>query len=151
MGILRKLDLIGFSLFAPAATQFILALQWGGTTYPWNGSIIIGLFCGAFGTMIIFLMWEYRMGDGAMIPFSIIGKRVVWCSCLNVACLMGSMLTSTYYLPIYFQAVRNASPTMSGVDLLPSILSTMLFGLISGALGMAETGYAFDPNVANRY
>ncbi|KAL9620370.1 MAG: hypothetical protein Q9160_005070 [Pyrenula sp. 1 TL-2023] len=82
-GILGKLDLVGFSLFAPAATQFILALQWGGTTHPWNSATIIGLFCGAFGTMIIFLAWEHYMGDGAMIPFSIIGKRVLSQLCLS--------------------------------------------------------------------
>jgi hypothetical protein len=63
-----KLDLIGFMLFAPAAIQFILALEWGGTFYHWDSAMVIGLFCGSFGTILVFLTWEYRMGDDAMIP-----------------------------------------------------------------------------------
>lgn len=78
------------------------------------------------------------MGNEAMIPLPLIRRRVIWSSCLNYACLFGSMLITTYYLPIYFQAVRNATPTLSGVDLLPSILSSVLFGIICGGLGMTE-------------
>jgi hypothetical protein len=66
--ILKKLDLISFMLFAPAAIQFILALAWGGTFYHWDSAMAIGLFCGSFGKILVFLTWEYRMGDDAMIP-----------------------------------------------------------------------------------
>lgn len=135
---LEKLDLLGFALFAPAAIQLLLALQWGGNTYRWDNSRIIGLFCGAFGTFCVFLAWEYRQGDGAMIPFSAIRQRVVWSACLIQLFYFASMLVTNYYLPIYFQAVRNATPTMSGVYLLPAILSQMLFATVSGVLGMSK-------------
>jgi hypothetical protein len=79
------------------------------------------------------------MGDEAMIPLSIIRRRVVWSSSLNYACFAGSMLILTYYLPIYFQAVWNATPTISGVNLLPVIISTILFGIITGGLCMSKT------------
>jgi hypothetical protein len=141
LNTLGKLDLIGFSLFAPATIQFIFALEWGGIKYAWNSATIIGLFCGSFGTLLVFLAWEHHMGDEAMIPLSIIGRRVVWSSSLNYVCFMGSMLISTYYLPIYFQAVRNATPTLSGVDLLPSVISTIIFGIVSGGLCMS---YSLD-------
>ncbi|KAK9314833.1 hypothetical protein V1524DRAFT_415869 [Lipomyces starkeyi] len=75
-----KLDLIGFALFAPAAIQLLLALQYGGTQFRWNSSQIIGLFCGAGGTFISFLAWDYHKGDAAMIHFSMIRKRIVWSS-----------------------------------------------------------------------
>ncbi|KAK9250091.1 major facilitator superfamily domain-containing protein [Lipomyces tetrasporus] len=145
---LSKLDLIGFSLFAPAAIQFIFALEFGGIKYSWNSATVIGLFCGSFGTLLVFLAWEYHMGDQAMIPLSIIGRRAVWSSSLNYACFMGSMLISSYYLPIYFQAVRNATPTLSGVNLLPSIISIMLFGIVSGGL-VGRIGYYLPFAVAS--
>lgn len=44
---------------------------------------------------------------------------------------------------MYFQAVRGATPTMSGVDLLPSILGTMLFAMITGVLGKATVRHAW--------
>jgi len=135
--IREKLDLLGFALFAPAAIQFLLALQWGGTRYPWSSATVIGLFCGAAGTLCVFLAWEYRKGDMAMIPFSIMRRRVVWCSCLVAFFYFGGMLSFIYYLPIYFQAVKGVSPTLSGVYLLPSILSQIVFSVLSGFLGMS--------------
>jgi hypothetical protein len=133
---LGSLDLYGFSIFAPAITMFLLALEWGGTTYAWTSSIVIGLFCGAGVTFILFLVWEYRMGDDAMIPLPMIQKRVIWSSCAVMFTFFSSLLMLSYYLPIYFQTIRDVSPTLSGVYILPGILSQMLFAIISGALGM---------------
>lgn len=134
---LEKLDLFGFALFAPAAIQFLLAIEWGGTRYVWSSATIIGLFCGAAGTFSVFLAWEYRKGDSAMIPFSMARRRIVWSSCLVGSLFMASMIITSYYMPIYFQTIRNATPTMSGVYILPAILSQMLFATISGVLGMS--------------
>ena len=133
---LEKLDVLGCVLFAPAAIQFLLAFEWGGSRYAWESATIIGLFCGAAGTFFIFLAWEYRRGDSAMIPFSMVRRRIVWSSCLVLFLFMGSMMITSYYMPIYFQAVRNATPTMSGVYILPAILSQVLFATVSGVLGM---------------
>ncbi|KAJ9190997.1 hypothetical protein DTO164E3_9055 [Paecilomyces variotii] len=138
--IIERFDIFGFTLFAPAAIQLLLALQYGGNRYAWNSATIIGLFCGAGGTCIVFLLWEYRKGDNAMIPFSIARQRVVWCSCIFGFFLMGTVMCTSYYLPIYFQAVKGVTPTLSGVYLLPSILSQLMLAVISGAL-VSKLGY----------
>ncbi|KAL5342653.1 major facilitator superfamily domain-containing protein [Aspergillus crustosus] len=131
---LAHLDLSGFAIFAGSASQLLLALNWGGTTYRWDSATVIGLFCGAGGLFIVFLLWEWHKGDRAMIPFSLAGRQVIWTACLNMGFLMGCSLVCTYYLPIYFQAVRGASPTMSGVDLLPVFGGTIVFAMLTGAL-----------------
>ena len=135
----EKLDLLGFMIFAPFAIQFFLALEWGGTRYRWDSATVIGLFCGAAGTFCLFLGWEYRKGDAAMVPFSMIKNKVIWSSCLVQVFFFGGMLSMSYYLPIYFQAVKGVSPTLSGVYLLPSILTQMLFSVISGVLGILDS------------
>jgi hypothetical protein len=132
---LSKLDLVGFFWFAPFAIMFLMALEWGGNTYAWKSATIIGLFCGAGGVLIIFVAWEYYKGDEAMVPFSMVRQRVVWSSCLVIAFFFGGLLLFSYYLPIYFQAVKGASPAMSGVYILPGILSQMVMAALSGALG----------------
>jgi Fungal trichothecene efflux pump (TRI12) len=133
--ILSKLDIGGFTLFAPCAIMLLMALEWGGTKYTWNSAIIIGLLCGAAGTFVVFAVWEYRIGDEAMIPYSMLRKREVWSSCLVTAFFFGSLLTFSYYLPIYFQAVKGVNPAPSGVYILPGILSQMLMAVTSGILG----------------
>ncbi|KAL6406284.1 MFS multidrug transporter [Ilyonectria robusta] len=53
--ILReKVDFIGFLFFVGAAVQLFLALQFGGNQHAWNSTTIIGLFCSAGVTIIIF-------------------------------------------------------------------------------------------------
>ncbi|RYP44830.1 hypothetical protein DL768_008750 [Monosporascus sp. mg162] len=137
---LRKLDLIGFLLFTPTVIMFILALQWGGTVYPWNSATIIGLFCGALGNLPVFLAWEYRVGDEAMIPLVLLRRRIIWSSCLNMACFIGCTFTIAYYFPVYFQAVRDASPVQSGANMLPQILTNMIVTITTGAL-VGRLGY----------
>jgi hypothetical protein len=130
-----KLDPLGFILFAPSTIQLLLALEYGGNTYPWNSATIIGLFCGAGGTFILFLLWEYFKGDDAMIPLSMMTHRGVWSSCLVSFFFFSMMQLVVYYLPIYFQAVKGVSPMISGVDLLPSILSQLIGTSFSGITG----------------
>lgn len=134
-GILHKLDLLGAVLFASAIVMFLLALEWGGQTYPWNSARVVGLIVGAFGMLSVFLAWEYRRGSTAIIPLTMLGNRVVYSSCLVQFFQMGTLIISTYYLAIWFQVVKGATPTLSGVYLLPSILSQMMFAIISGILG----------------
>ena len=131
--IVEKLDLLGFAIFAPAAIQFLLALEWGGTSYPWDSATVIGLFCGAAGMFCLFLEVEYRKGDAAMIPLHMVRQRIVWCS--NLVMFFSFTSVVSYYLPIYFQTARNATPTMSGVYLLPTILSQIMSAITAGYLG----------------
>lgn len=135
--VLPELDLFGFSLFAPAAVMFLLAIQFGGDdSHTWDSSIVIGLFCGAGVTAILFVLWEIRRGDRAMIPGSIVKQRIVWASTGHAASLMAGVFVVSYYMPIYFQAVKGVGPTMSGVYLLPSIITGLICVLISGAASM---------------
>ncbi|KAI1643071.1 putative MFS multidrug transporter [Daldinia loculata] len=138
--VIPQLDLIGFAIFAPSAVMLLLALQFGSSQYPWNSSTVIGLFVGAGVTFPIFLWWERRQGDEAMLPFSMVGRRIVWVSALYGAALMTSIFVGAQFFPIYFQSVKGVGPTMSGVNMLPSILSSVVFILVSGAL-LGRLGY----------
>ena len=151
-----KLDLLGFAIFAPALIMLLLALQWGGTTYTWNSSQIIGLFCGAGATFVVFLTWNYHKGDAAMIPFSIARRRTVWASCIVYGLFMGNLYTASYWVPVYFQGVKGASPTMSGVYILPMIIAHIFAALSSGPIGkdifpMVGTANALTVNKLGYY
>jgi hypothetical protein len=145
MALIRKvipnLDLLGFSLFAPAAIMFLLALQFGSDeTYAWDSSVVIGLFVGAAVTFIVFVFWERHMGIRAMIPGPIVRQRIVWASAAVNLTFFASLMVGSNYLPMYFQAVKGRGPTMSGVDTLPSILFTFVFAICSGG-AVSKLGY----------
>jgi len=132
--VITQFDLVGFAIFAPFAVMLLLALEWGGTKFAWNSATIIGLFCGAGVLLIVFLVWERRAGADAMVPFSILRVRIVWCSFVVITFFGGAMMVYSYYLPIYFQAVRGKSPSVSGVDILPGIVTQMFATVVSGVL-----------------
>jgi hypothetical protein len=70
-----------------------------------------------------------------MIPLPMIKRKVIATSCLAMFFSAANMLTTAYYMAIYFQADRGVSPMLSGVYLLPTILTQMLFGITAGFLG----------------
>src|SRR4051794_27612919 len=81
----NKMDLCGLALVGPSATMLLMALQYGGSKFPWASPTVIGLLCGAVGTCTLLVWVEHRMGKDAILPLWMISKRIVWCSCLVMA------------------------------------------------------------------
>ncbi|KAI9684239.1 MAG: hypothetical protein M1822_005712 [Bathelium mastoideum] len=135
-----KMDLAGLVLLWPAAIMFFFALQWGGDRYAWDSSVVIGLFVGAAATFTLFLGWEYRRGDDALLPFSMLRVRIIYSASATMFFFSGVLFVQNYYLPIYFQAVKNDKPLMSGVHILPTIISQVVLAMSSGTL-IQKLGY----------
>ena len=122
-------------------TCFILALQYGGNTHPWNSSVVIGLLV-SFGLFAIALVgWEIWLGDYAMMLPRLYKQRSLSTTAPYQFFFMGSYLVLLYYLPIYFQSILGASPIKSGVNNLPLVLAAAVFALAGGAVVM-KTGRA---------
>ncbi|KAF5856993.1 hypothetical protein ETB97_006449 [Aspergillus alliaceus] len=136
--IIPNLDLTGCALFAPATVMFLLALQWGSDDYGWSSPTVIALFTGSGATTILFCLWEWRVGEKALIPFHLVKKRIVWASTIQNSFLFVTNLIGANYVPIYFQAVKGVGPSLSSVYMLPSILTQLLSIVISGAIGKSS-------------
>ncbi len=135
---IKSLDLPGFMLISPAAVMFLLGLQYGGNQYAWNSSVVIGLLVGAAVIFALFLVWEYHKGDEAMVPFAMLKNRVIWSAAGNMFFLLSSILVADFYLAIYFQAVHDDPPFMSGVHILPTTIGMVLFTMTSGVMSMSH-------------
>lgn len=130
-----KLDFVGFVGFAGSVVMLLMAIHFGGSEYSWNSATVIGLFCGSGATFLIWFAWNWRKGEAALIPRTLMSKRPVWSSCATYGLSMGSLFTASYYLPIYFQEIRGSSPFMSGVQILPNIIPQVIMAVLCGALG----------------
>ncbi|KAJ6789191.1 hypothetical protein PWT90_05912 [Aphanocladium album] len=144
--LVTQLDLPGLGLFAPAVIMILLALQYGGHQYPWNSVTVIGLICGGTACSMAFVLWEGWRKEKAMMPLSLLSHPIVWSSVLVSGFMTSTLLIHSYYLPIYFQAIKDATPTMSGIYLLPSILSQLVSSGLSGVI-VGKLGYCI-PAVA---
>ncbi len=134
--IINRLDPVGFILFAPTCIMVLLALQWGGSTYAWNSSTIIGLFVGSAVSLPLFLFWESRRGDTAMVPLSILRQRIVYSSCLAIMFQYGSFPIFNYYLPVWFQTILGVSPILSGAYFMATAGPLIAATVVTGVLGV---------------
>jgi hypothetical protein len=122
-------------MFIPAVIMLLLAVQWGGHTFAWNSATIIGLLCGFVGMVVVFTVWQWRQQDEASIPPKIFLNRNIYTASFISFFMMGCLQTTAYYLPIWFQVIKGASPQQSGIDILPVVLSSGLFTFVAGGLG----------------
>ncbi|TEA21690.1 Efflux pump mlcE [Colletotrichum sidae] len=136
----QYLDFVGFLLCAGAAVLLLLALELGGNDYSFSSPVVIGIFVGSAVCLVMFLTWNHQKGDDALIPPSMAGKRPVWCAAATNFTMVGSAMIQIYLLPLYFQAVQGATPSQSGVNVLPSILS-QLAAAFGGGILVGKLGY----------
>ncbi|KUI52738.1 Putative HC-toxin efflux carrier TOXA [Cytospora mali] len=138
---LRQMDFVGILLIMGAIISYILALQYGGQTHPWNSSVVIGLLVGFVAIIFVFAGWEWYQKERAMMPGRLIASRLIIVESLFIFFLSGGYYLVIYYLPIYFQSIDNVSPTMSGVRNLPLILGVTIATIASGSF-ISMTGIA---------
>jgi len=129
------MDPIGFLLLGPSATMLLMALHYGGNEFPWASARVICLLCGAIGSFGLLIWVEHCQGNDGILPLRMIRKRVVWCSCLVMASAVATTFCATYFLPVYFQAVVGASPIMSGIYMLPTVIAQLISASVVGVVG----------------
>ncbi|KAJ7473151.1 DHA14-like major facilitator [Mycena galericulata] len=137
---INQFDPLGTLVFIPAIVCLLLALQWGGSKYPWGNGRIIALFV-VFAVLIsIFIgiqIWKQDMGT---VPPRILKQRSIMAGTWYTLCMGASFLIFVYFLPIWFQSIKGVSAVKSGIDYLPMILSLVVASLLSGGI-VAATGY----------
>lgn len=134
------LDWIGSLLSTAMVILFLLPLQWGGNDRPWNDPVVIALFALSGFLLCLFILWEYRTGDDAILPLKMLQDRTQIGACLSSFFLYICFVIGIYYLPFLYQA-KGHSPTHSGID----ILAFMLCGVF------ASVGAGVLANLTGRY
>ncbi|KUJ18026.1 MFS general substrate transporter [Mollisia scopiformis] len=128
----RQFDLFGTIFFVPAIVCLLLALQWGGEQYPWGSWRIILLFVMFALLSTIWGIIQWKKGALATLPPHIISQRSVAFGVWSTFCLGAAFLLVTYFLPLWFQAIKNTSATGSGVDYLPTAVSVTFTSIGAG-------------------
>ncbi|KAJ8132912.1 hypothetical protein O1611_g722 [Lasiodiplodia mahajangana] len=138
---LLQTDPIGVVLVAGSIVSFLLALQYGGVDYAWKSSTVIGLLVGFVTIVMVLAVWENYQGEYAMLTPRLVMQRSLWAPALFQFFFAGGYFLLLYYLPIYFQSVKGASPIKSGVDNLPLIVAAGVF-ILAGGITVSKTGHA---------
>lgn len=136
----KKFDPVGNAVLAPGLILFILAIQWGGNIYPWSSARVVACLVVGIVLLITFMVVQYWVQeDGTVPPRILIQRSIAACSVVSL-CSGAVLIIDSFYLPIWFQAIKGTSAAQAGVRLLPFFLSTVVFVIGSG-IAVSKLGY----------
>lgn len=137
---LLTLDWIGNALIIGSTASCIIALTWAGVNYPWTSfRVLVPLILG-FAGLTGSLLYELFVAKHPLIPAYIVSNRTSISGYIS-SFMHGVVLSSAgFYLPVYFQAVKMATPLLSGLYILPSALVISPSAIVQGIL-VRKTGY----------
>ena len=128
----KRLDYHGTLVFIGALVCLFIALEWGGGKYSWqNARIIVLLICFGLGA-IAWVGVQAWKGESGTVPFRIVRRRSIWTAAFSCYCMGGAFFILLYFISIYFQSIKAATPLKSGIDSLPTLLGLTLGMTIAG-------------------
>lgn len=136
---LLTFDWIGAILLTTSATSFLMALSWGGVMYPWSSwQTILPLLLGAFG-MIGFICFENHPAREPLIRFAIFKQRTAMINYFGTFIHGIVLWCLLYYLPLYYEGVKDYTPTIVGVAVFPETFTVAPASVIVG-IAISITG-----------
>lgn len=99
--VIQQFDPIGTVLFVASIICLLIALQWGGSKYPWSDGRVIALLT-VFGvSSVAWVFSQWKMGDDATVPLRIARQRSVAFSTFYIFAASAAFVIPIYYLPIW--------------------------------------------------
>ncbi len=133
-----RIDWWGATAVVVALVPLLLVAE-EGRTWGWGSVGAIACYViGAVG-ILAFIIVEMLMKDDALIPLKLFRSQT-----FSMATIIGvfvgfGMFGAMLTLPLYLQLVLGATPTESGLQMLPMILGLMISSIASGQI-IARTG-----------
>ncbi|KAF2656973.1 major facilitator superfamily protein [Lophiostoma macrostomum CBS 122681] len=141
-----RLDPIGTVLFVSGVVCLLLALQWGGVEHPWSSGQVIACLTLASVLLVAFMVLQPFLEPAkATIPLRVINQRSIAGAIWFSFCLGSSMTVVSYYVAIWFQAIKGLSAVDAGIRMLAIILP-LVFGSIGGGIVTNRIGY-YTPTI----
>ncbi len=144
-----RVDWLGALLLAVAIVAFLLAMSWGGDVFAWVSPQMGGLALATVAAVVL-LAWQERRAADPMLPPRLFANRAYVLGVGASALSALNIFLCIFALPLQFQLVRGADASMSGLLVMPFLLSTVAGNFIVAWLaprvgrmrGILTGGYA---------
>ena len=134
----RRIDWWGSVMLAVGLVPLLVVAEQG---QSWGWASVASFTCYVLGAagLALFVVIQHRMGDDALLPLRLFRSPTFSVASGQVTIIGMAMFGGLAVIPLYLQIVKGASPTRSGLLLLPMVAGLMLASLGSGRL-IARTG-----------
>lgn len=133
-----RIDWFGAAFVILALVPLLLVAE-NGREWGWDSAdAILCYVLGGIG-VVAFVFTEWRMRDDAIIPLKLF-KSQVFSMATVIGVFVGfGMFGGMLVIPLYLQLVQGATPTESGLMMLPMIAGLMIASIVSGQV-ISKTG-----------
>jgi EmrB/QacA subfamily drug resistance transporter len=134
----RSIDYLGTALLAAGLSAIVLLSSLGGTSVAWGSPVIVAL--GIAGALLLaaFAFVERHAAEPVLPPRLL--RNRVFVTTSAVGFVVGfALFGAVTYLPLFLQVVKGASPTGSGLQLVPLMGGLLVTSIGSGQL-ITRTG-----------
>jgi EmrB/QacA subfamily drug resistance transporter len=129
--IQARIDYVGATLLGIAVVSITLVASWGGTQYPWDSPQILWLSVAGVVALVAFVFAERHVAE-PLLPLRLFGDRNFTVSQVLSFLVGATMFGAVNFIPQYMQYVQGASPTASGLLLLPLMFGMLVVMLATG-------------------
>jgi EmrB/QacA subfamily drug resistance transporter len=129
----HRIDYLGAATLAGALTAAVLLCTLGGTDYAWGSPQIVALGVIAIVLLLAFVTVEQRAAEPVLPPR--LFRDSVFSVTSGIGLVVGfALFGSVTYLPLFLQVVLGATPTGSGLQILPLMAGLLITSIGSGQL-----------------
>jgi EmrB/QacA subfamily drug resistance transporter len=129
----HSIDYLGTVLLTVAASSLILLTSFGGSVSPWGSAPIILLAIAGVVSTLGVVLAERRAAE-PVLPLHLFRNAVFSLSSAIGFVVVFALYGATTYLPLFLQVAGGASPTSSGLRMLPMILGLLFTSITTGQL-----------------
>ncbi len=127
----HSIDWLGAGLLVAGVSSLLLALSWGGNEYAWGSGVIITLFVVGAVLGVLFVLQEARVAE-PILPLRLF-RSATFALANSALLIIGLvMFGSIIFIPLYLQIVKGASPTRSGLLMLPMMAGIIITSILTG-------------------
>ncbi|KAH8705495.1 putative MFS transporter [Talaromyces proteolyticus] len=131
---IKAIDWTGSVSILGLTLMLLLGLNFGGSTFAWSSPQVICLIVLGSLMSLVFIYCEKKLAKYPLMPLSVF-KTSSNVACFVIAFCQGAVfMGGEYYLPLYFQSTKAASPLQSGLLILPIVLMTAFSAALTGYL-----------------
>jgi len=134
----HRIDWAGAGALSVALASVTLATSLGGNAYAWASPEIIGLGALAVVAALLFVWIESRAAE-PILPLKLFRMNVFWTTSAMSFVVGAAMFGAVTFVPVYLQIAKGATPTMSGLMMVPMTIGIIISSTISGRY-MGRTG-----------
>nr|WP_045234019.1 MDR family MFS transporter [Deinococcus pimensis] len=133
-----RLDVAGSALLALSVVPLLLALSWGGSTYPWTSARVVGLFVAAVVFGVAFA-WRQLRATRPVLDLRLFRDRTFAVANVTGLLMTAGLNAAILYLPLYMQGIKASSASGSGAVLAPLMLGLVATSTVAGQI-VSRTG-----------